>query len=70
MSRSKVKRYVELPSVREIWLVDSRERWVQVWRRCADSWIVTMPLRGSDSFESDVLADRAGLDGLYRNTGL
>jgi Uma2 family endonuclease len=65
----KVKRYVELPSVLEIWLVDSRERWVQVWRRQADVWIVTMPLRGSAGFESGVLVDRVGLDGLYRNTG-
>lgn len=65
----KVKRYIELPSVLEIWLVDSRERWVQVWRRQADAWIVTMPLRGSDGFESGVLADGVGLDGLYRNTG-
>jgi Uma2 family endonuclease len=65
----KVKRYVELPSVQEIWLIDSRERWAQIWRRNADAWIVTMPLRG-DGFESGVLADRVALDRLYRNTGL
>lgn len=65
----KVKRYVELPSVLEMWLIDSRERWVQVWRRQADAWIVTMPLRGSDRFASSVLADQIGLDALYRNTG-
>ena len=56
--------------MQEIWSVDSRERWVQVWSRAADSWIVTMPLRGSDGFGSGVLADRVGLDRLYRNTGL
>lgn len=66
----KGKRYVELPSVQEMWLIDSRERWVQVWRRQADAWIVTMPLRGSDRFESGVLGDRVGLGALYRNTGL
>ena len=66
----KVKRHIELPSVQEIWLVDSRERWAQVWRRDTASWIVTMPMRGGDGFETGVLADRAGLDRLYRNTGL
>ena len=66
----KVRRYIELPSVREIWLVDSRERWVQVWRRDASVWIVTMPLKGLDSFESEALGDRIGLERLYRNSGL
>jgi hypothetical protein len=56
--------------VREIWLVDSRERWVQVWKRTAEAWIVTLPLRGSASFESEALAERIELDALYRNAGL
>jgi hypothetical protein len=29
-----------------------------------------MPLRGGGRFESGILGDRVGLDGLYRNTGL
>ncbi len=66
----KLRRYVELPSVREIWLVDSRERWVQVWQRTENAWIVTLPLRGSAEFASEALADRVALDALYRNTGL
>ena len=66
----KLRRYVELPSVREIWLVDSRERWVQVWQRTENAWIVTLPLRGSAEFASEVLGDRVALDELYRNTGL
>jgi Uma2 family endonuclease len=33
----KVHRYSLLPSVREIWLVDSRSRWVQVWKRIEDA---------------------------------
>ena len=41
----KAQRYIQLPSVHEIWLIDSRERWVQVWRRAEDAWIVTLPLR-------------------------
>jgi Uma2 family endonuclease len=66
----KLRRYIELPSVREIWLVDSRERWVQVWRRAEDAWIVTLPLRGDATFASEALADRIALDALYRNIGL
>ena len=67
---SKLRSYIELPSVREIWLVDSRERWVQVWCRAEESWIVTLPLRGAASFASEALAERIELDALYRNTGL
>jgi Uma2 family endonuclease len=66
----KLQRYIQLPSVREIWLIDSRERWVQVWRRADETWVVTLPLSGNASFASEVLADRVALDGLYRNTGL
>ncbi len=66
----KAHRYSLLPSVQEIWLVDSRKRWVQVWRRAEDAWIVTMPLRGADAFASAALADHIKLDALYRNTGL
>lgn len=67
---SKLQRYIQLPTVREIWLIDSRERWVQVWRRAEDTWIVTLPLRGDASFASEALADQVSLDALYRNTGL
>ncbi len=56
--------------MREIWLVDSRERWVQVWQRTENAWIVTLPLRGDASFASETLGDRVDLDALYRNTGL
>ena len=67
---TKLQRYIALPSVREIWLIDSRERWVQVWRRAEDTWIVTMPLRGSAKFASEALAGEVELDDLYRNTAL
>ena len=67
---SKLQRYIKLPSVREIWLVDSRERWVQVWRRAEETWIVTLPMSGDASFASEALADRVDLGALYRNSGL
>jgi Uma2 family endonuclease len=66
----KAHRYSLLPSVQEIWLVDSRERSVQVWQRAEDSWIVTLPLRDQAGFASKALGDRIELDALYRNTGL
>lgn len=66
----KVRRYIELPSVREIWLIDSRERWVQIWQRAEEMWIVSLPLRGAAEFASVALAGRIGLDALYRDTGL
>ena len=67
----KLQRYIRLQSVQEIWLVDSGERWVQVWRRAGETWIVTLPLSGSASFRSEVLGGaEIDLDRLYRNSGL
>jgi Uma2 family endonuclease len=66
----KAHRYSLLPPVREIWLVDSRRRWVQVWQRSENAWVVTMPVRGSDSFASAALSSQIELDTLYRNTAL
>jgi Uma2 family endonuclease len=68
----KIQDYIALPSVREIWLIDSRKRWVQQWRRAgADTWIVTLPLSGAVAFESPTLGgEPVALDRLYRNTGL
>lgn len=68
---SKLQRYIALPSVREVWLIDSAVRWVQIWRRSGEAWIVTLPLSGSASFRSEVLGGaEIGLDALYRNSGL
>lgn len=68
---SKLQRYIRLPSVREIWLIDTAERWVQVWRRAGEAWIVTLPLSGAGSFRSEVLGGaEVALDSFYRNSGL
>jgi Uma2 family endonuclease len=67
----KLQRYIQLPSVREVWLIDSGERWVQVWRRAGDAWIVTLPLAGPARFTSEVLGGvEVTLEALYRNSGL
>jgi Uma2 family endonuclease len=61
--------YKGLPSVREIWLVDSEPRCVQVWRREGEAWEVSPDLVGSAAFDSPTLRDAAvSLDRLYRNT--
>ena len=68
----KVQDYIALPSVQEIWLIDSRKRRVQQWRRAgADTWIVTLPFTGPASFDSPTLGgEPVSLDRLYRNTDL
>jgi Uma2 family endonuclease len=65
----KLDDYKALPSVAEIWLVDSERRSVQVWWREAEGWSARDFL-GAASFESRVLEDRIALDRLYRNTDL
>lgn len=65
----KVKRYSVLPSVEEIWLVDSERRWVQVWQRSGEVWIVRI-LEAEESFDSAALGDRVTLAELYRNVGV
>lgn len=68
---TKVQAYIKLPHVQEIWLIDSRRRWVQQWRRAgAESWIVGLPLAGDAGFASPSLGDAIALDRLYRNTEL
>jgi Uma2 family endonuclease len=60
----KILGYQELPSVREIWAVDSEERSVRVWRHAGDEWIMTLPIRAG-GFRSPVLGDEIALDELY-----
>lgn len=67
---AKADAYSQLPSVREIWLVDSERRWVRQWRRIAEGWIVTLPITGQASFRSDVLGAEISLDQLYAETAL
>lgn len=66
----KLPAYQRIQSVREIWLIDSERRWVQLWRRDgAARWIVE-DLVGSAEIVSAVLGDRIGLDDLYLNVDL
>lgn len=67
--RVKVPAYAALPSIEEIWLVASEERWVQVWSCIEGRWVVALPVR-TGSFESRVLGDQVTLDELYRGAGM
>ena len=58
-----------LPSVVEIWLVDSERRWVQIWWREAEGWHGRDHV-GGGSFASAVLDGAVPLDELYLNAGL
>ena len=61
--------YKTLPTVREIWMIDSERRWVQHWRREQSDWI-GQDFVGSSAFDSLVLATRVTLDQLYASTDL
>jgi Uma2 family endonuclease len=65
----KLPDYKGLPSVRQIWLVDSERRWAQVWWRDGESWHGRDHL-GSTAFASEVLEGQVVLDELYANAGL
>jgi Uma2 family endonuclease len=65
----KLPDYKLLPSVMEIWLLDSERRWAQIWWREAEGWH-GRDFVGSASFASAVLDDLVELDRLYRNTTL
>jgi Uma2 family endonuclease len=66
--KRKLPDYKALPTVQEIWLIDSERRWVQVWRRQGEAWAEPQDLVGPAAFDSPVLRDRIALDRLYRNT--
>jgi Uma2 family endonuclease len=65
----KLNDYKLLPSVEEIWMVDSERRWVQIWRRDAQRWIV-QDFVGSATYESSVLRGSVRLDDLYADSGV
>lgn len=65
----KLNDYKTVPSVEEIWLVDSERRWTQVWRREGDGW-VGQDFLGAARFPSNVAGAQVGLDELYTGTTL
>lgn len=65
----KLDDYKGLPSVVEVWLLDSAKRRVTIWQREPEGWVGRDHV-GSGGFASLALDDRVSLDRLYRNTGL
>jgi len=66
----KLNDYKGLPSVREIWMVDSERRWTQAWRRDGDGPWVGQDHVGSAAVASSVLRTSVPLDELYADSGL
>jgi Uma2 family endonuclease len=65
----KLPDYKTLPSVLEIWLIDSERRWAQVWWREPEGWHGRDHV-GGGAFRSQVLDGEVMLDELYLNAGL
>ena len=63
----KLARYQALSSLREVWLVGSQDRWVQIHTLVDGRWVASLPVTGSDSFSS-ALFGRIELDALYAGT--
>ena len=65
----KLQAYKLLPSLREVWLVDSQKRWAQIWWRQEGQW-VGRDFIGSGSFASAVLGAQVELERLYAGVSL
>ena len=65
----KLPDYRTLATVQEIWLADSERRWLQLWRRDGERWVV-QDFVGGSLFRSDVLTIDVPLDDVYINSGL
>jgi Uma2 family endonuclease len=65
----KIPAYQDIPSVTEIWAIDSERRSVRVWRRDGERWMMERYV-GSTGFVSTVADAEIALDDLYEHTGL
>ena len=64
----KLDEYQQLPSVKEVWLVDSTRRWAKIYRRVEGGWFVSDAI-GQGGFRSEVLGgEEVSLDELYADT--
>ena len=66
----KVPHYCALPTVEEVWLIDSQRALVLVWQCRNGQWIGSLPLQSGQSFKSDLLGGEIAIDELFRGTGL
>jgi Uma2 family endonuclease len=66
----KVPHYCALPTVEEVWLIDSQRALVLVWQRRNGQWIGSLPLLPGQSFQSVLLGGEVAIDDLFLGTGL
>jgi Uma2 family endonuclease len=66
----KVPHYCALPTVEEVWLIDSQRALVLVWQKRGGQWIGTLPLQPGQSFTSALLGGDVAIDDLFLGTGL
>lgn len=66
----KVPHYCALPSVEEVWLIDSQRALVLVWQKRSGQWIGSLPLQPGQSFKSDLLGGEIAVADLFLGTGL
>ena len=65
----KLPDYTAIATVQEAWMIHSERRWVQLWHRDDERWIVKV-LAGTDVFRSAFLDALIELDRLYDMSGL
>jgi Uma2 family endonuclease len=66
----KLDDYKQLPSVQEIWMVDSARRRAQVWRRVGERWMGEDHIGRSEFRSETVGGEPFVLDVIYENSGL
>jgi Uma2 family endonuclease len=66
----KVPHYCALPTVEEVWLIDSQRALVLVWQKRNGQWIGSLPLQPGQSFQSDLLGGEVAIADLFLGTGL
>jgi len=66
----KVPHYCALPTVAEVWLIDSQKALVFVWQKRNGQWIGSLPLQPGQQFTSELLGGEIAIDDLFLGTGL
>ena len=66
----KLEDYKEIPSVQEIWMVDSSRRRIQVWHRVEQEWLGRDHIARGEYQSQTVGGDPLTLDLIYEHCGL
>lgn len=61
----KIADYAALPTMQEIWLLQSRRPLMQVWQKRSGQWEGSLPLLAGQSFESRFLGGAVSVDKFY-----